>query len=51
MAAVREEVEDSGGEVLLVTTDPDSVATAFERVRAEIGDPEVFVYNAPARSR
>src|SRR5215213_8035182 len=51
VAAVREEVEDSGGEVLLVTTDatdPDSVATAFERVRAELGDPEVFAYNAGA---
>jgi NAD(P)-dependent dehydrogenase (short-subunit alcohol dehydrogenase family) len=51
MAAVREEIEDSGGEALPVTTDatdPDSVATAFERVRAELGDPEVFVYNAGA---
>jgi NAD(P)-dependent dehydrogenase (short-subunit alcohol dehydrogenase family) len=51
VAAVREELEDSGGEALPVTTDatdPDSVAAAFERVRAELGDPEVFVYNAGA---
>jgi NAD(P)-dependent dehydrogenase (short-subunit alcohol dehydrogenase family) len=51
VAAVREELEDSGGEALPVTTDatdPDSVTAAFERVRAELGDPEVFVYNAGA---
>ncbi len=51
VAAVREELEDSGGEALPVTadaTDPDSLAAAFERVRAELGDPEVFVYNAGA---
>ncbi len=30
------------------THDPQSVQAAFERVRGEIGDPEVFVYNAGA---
>ena len=51
VAALREETEDSGGEALSVTTDatdPDSVAASFERVRDELGDPEVFVYNAGA---
>jgi NAD(P)-dependent dehydrogenase (short-subunit alcohol dehydrogenase family) len=51
VAAVREEIADSGGEALPVATDatdPDSVAAAFEQVRAELGDPEVFVYNAGA---
>jgi NAD(P)-dependent dehydrogenase (short-subunit alcohol dehydrogenase family) len=51
VAAVREEIEDSGGRALPVATDatdPDSVAASFERVRAELGDPEVFVYNAGA---
>jgi NAD(P)-dependent dehydrogenase (short-subunit alcohol dehydrogenase family) len=51
VAAVRKEIEDRGGGALPVTTDatdPDSVAAAFERVRAELGDPEVFVYNAGA---
>jgi NAD(P)-dependent dehydrogenase (short-subunit alcohol dehydrogenase family) len=51
VAAVREEITDSGGKALSVATDatdPDSVAAAFERVRAELGDPEVFVYNAGA---
>jgi NAD(P)-dependent dehydrogenase (short-subunit alcohol dehydrogenase family) len=51
VAAVREEIEDSGGGALGVTTDatnPDSVAASFQRVRAELGDPEVFVYNAGA---
>jgi NAD(P)-dependent dehydrogenase (short-subunit alcohol dehydrogenase family) len=51
VAAVREEITDRGGGALPVAadaTDPDSVAAAFERVRAELGDPEVFVYNAGA---
>jgi NAD(P)-dependent dehydrogenase (short-subunit alcohol dehydrogenase family) len=51
VAAVREEITDSGGKALSVATDatdPDSVAAAFERVRAELGDPEVLVYNAGA---
>jgi NAD(P)-dependent dehydrogenase (short-subunit alcohol dehydrogenase family) len=51
VAAVREEITESGGRALPVATDatdPDSVAASFERVRAELGDPEVFVYNAGA---
>jgi NAD(P)-dependent dehydrogenase (short-subunit alcohol dehydrogenase family) len=48
---VREEIEGSGGKAFPVTadaTEPASVALAFERVRDELGDPEVFVYNAGA---
>ena len=51
VAGVKEEIEGSGGTALPVSadaTDPDSVAAAFERVRGELGDPEVFVYNAGA---
>jgi NAD(P)-dependent dehydrogenase (short-subunit alcohol dehydrogenase family) len=51
VAGVREEIEGSGGKALPVTadaTDAGSVASAFERVRNELGDPEVFVYNAGA---
>jgi NAD(P)-dependent dehydrogenase (short-subunit alcohol dehydrogenase family) len=51
LAAAREEVEGSGGTALAVTadaTDAASVASAFNRVREELGAPEVFVYNAGA---
>ncbi|MCA1715402.1 MAG: SDR family NAD(P)-dependent oxidoreductase [Actinobacteria bacterium] len=51
LAAAREEVEDSGGTALAVTadaTDAASVASAFDRVQEELGEPEVFVYNAGA---
>jgi NAD(P)-dependent dehydrogenase (short-subunit alcohol dehydrogenase family) len=51
LSAAREEVEEAGGEALTVqtdATDPASVAGAFERVRGELDDPEVFVYNAGA---
>src|ERR671911_849306 len=51
VAGVREEIEGGGGTALSVSadaTDPDSVAAAFERIRGELGDPEVFVYNAGA---
>jgi NAD(P)-dependent dehydrogenase (short-subunit alcohol dehydrogenase family) len=51
VAEVREEIEDAGGTALPVSanaTNPDSVATAFERIRDELGDPEVFIYNAGA---
>ena len=47
----REEIEGLGGTALPVAadaTDPASVQAAFERVRAELGDPEVLVYNAGA---
>jgi NAD(P)-dependent dehydrogenase (short-subunit alcohol dehydrogenase family) len=51
VAPVGEEIEDRGGETMAVSadaTDPDSVAAAFGRVREELGDPEVFAYNAGA---
>ena len=51
LAPVREEIECEGGKALPVpadATDPASVAPAFGRVRGELGDPEVFVYNAGA---
>jgi NAD(P)-dependent dehydrogenase (short-subunit alcohol dehydrogenase family) len=49
LAAAREEVESSGGTAVAVTADATgatSVASAFNRVREELGTPEVFVYNA-----
>ena len=51
LAPVRAEIEGEGGKALPVptdATDPGSVASAFERVRGELGDPEVLVYNAGA---
>jgi NAD(P)-dependent dehydrogenase (short-subunit alcohol dehydrogenase family) len=51
LAEIRQDIEDDGGTALPVSadaTDADSVAAAFERVRAELGDPEVLVYNAGA---
>jgi NAD(P)-dependent dehydrogenase (short-subunit alcohol dehydrogenase family) len=48
---VREEIEGAGGTALPVTadaTEPASVEKAFGRVRDELGDPEVFFYNAGA---
>jgi NAD(P)-dependent dehydrogenase (short-subunit alcohol dehydrogenase family) len=51
VANVREEIEGQGGTALSVpadATDPGSVAAAFERVRGELGDPGVLVYNAGA---
>jgi len=49
VANVQEEIETASGTALPISTDatdPASVAAAFERVRGELGDPEVFVYNA-----
>jgi NAD(P)-dependent dehydrogenase (short-subunit alcohol dehydrogenase family) len=49
VAGARTEIEELGTAALPVTadaTDPGSVQAAFERVRAELGDPEVLVYNA-----
>ena len=51
LAAAREEVEGAGGTALAVAadaTDAASVASAFDQVREELGEPEVFVYNAGA---
>jgi len=50
-AEARREIEDAGGAALIVSTDatdPASVEAAFGRVREELGNPEVFVYNAGA---
>lgn len=47
----RQQIENEGGEAFPVSvdaTDASSVTAAFERVRGEMGDPEVFVYNAGA---
>jgi NAD(P)-dependent dehydrogenase (short-subunit alcohol dehydrogenase family) len=51
LSAIRQEIEDGRGTALPISadaTDPASVEAAFGRVRDEIGDPEVFVYNAGA---
>ena len=51
VSGVRQEIEDDGGKALTVSTDatdPGSVEAAFGKVRADLGDPEVFVYNAGA---
>ena len=51
LSAVREEIEDAGGETLAIQTDAadaESVARAFDRLHEELGEPEVFVYNAGA---
>lgn len=51
LAGVRSEIEGEGGRAAAVptdATDPGSVGAAFRRVREELGDPEVLVYNAGA---
>lgn len=51
LSAARDEVEGAGGTALAIqadATDSASVAQAFDKVREELGDPEVFVYNAGA---
>jgi NAD(P)-dependent dehydrogenase (short-subunit alcohol dehydrogenase family) len=51
LAKIRQDIEPDGGTALLVSADAtnaDSVAAAFERISAELGDPEVLVYNAGA---
>ncbi len=51
LSTTREEVERIDGAALPVqvdATDAASVAEAFDRIKAEFGDPEVFVYNAGA---
>ncbi len=51
VANVQEQIEGAGGTALPVSadaTDPASVAAAFDEVRNNLGDPEVFVYNAGA---
>ena len=49
LSAVREEIEGAGGTALAISADaadPTSVGRAFDEVREELSDPEVFVYNA-----
>jgi NAD(P)-dependent dehydrogenase (short-subunit alcohol dehydrogenase family) len=51
LSGIRQEIEGDGAKALPVSadaTDPASVEAAFGRVRSELGDPEVFVYNAGA---
>lgn len=51
VANVQEQIEGASGTALPVSadaTDPASVAAAFDEVRNNLGDPEVFVYNAGA---
>jgi NAD(P)-dependent dehydrogenase (short-subunit alcohol dehydrogenase family) len=53
LGGVKEEIESNGGTALPVTadaTDPTSVGEAFGRIRDELGDPGVLVYNAGAFS-
>jgi NAD(P)-dependent dehydrogenase (short-subunit alcohol dehydrogenase family) len=51
LAGIRQDIVNDGGTALPVSTDATdagSVAAAFERVRDELGNPEVLVYNAGA---
>lgn len=51
ISEVKRYIEDEGGTALPVSadaTDASSVAAAFEKVRSDLGDPEVLVYNAGA---
>jgi NAD(P)-dependent dehydrogenase (short-subunit alcohol dehydrogenase family) len=48
-AALETAITDQGGEALVVELDlvsEDSVSAAFRRIRDEVGDPTVVVYNA-----
>jgi len=48
-SALERAIADQGGEATTVELDlssGDSIAAAFQRIRAEAGDPEVLVYNA-----
>jgi NAD(P)-dependent dehydrogenase (short-subunit alcohol dehydrogenase family) len=49
LAPVQRAIREAGGTALSVpcdATDPSAVAVAFSRVRDELGDPDLFVYNA-----
>jgi NAD(P)-dependent dehydrogenase (short-subunit alcohol dehydrogenase family) len=51
LAEIQQDIEGDRGTALPVSadaTDPGSVAAAFGRIRSELGDPEVLVYNAGA---
>jgi NAD(P)-dependent dehydrogenase (short-subunit alcohol dehydrogenase family) len=48
---VQAEIERQGGKALSImtnATNPDSVTVAFEQIRQQLGEPEVFIYNAGA---
>eukprot|EP01111_Echinosteliopsis_oligospora_P012799 TRINITY_DN4431_c0_g1_i1.p1 TRINITY_DN4431_c0_g1~~TRINITY_DN4431_c0_g1_i1.p1 ORF type:complete len:247 (+),score=89.00 TRINITY_DN4431_c0_g1_i1:66-806(+) len=48
---LRKELEKLGGKVMPVAcdaTDESSVKSAFDKIKAELGDPDVLVYNAGA---
>ena len=48
-AALEEAIRGQGGECMIVELDlvsEDSIAAAFARIRDEVGDPTVLVYNA-----
>ena len=51
LATIQEQIVQQGGKALAIPTDatqPTSVASAFARVREQLGSPEVFVYNIEA---
>jgi len=51
LTPVQKDIERAGGVALSIpadATDPDSVAAAFAQLRQQLGDPDVFVYNAGA---
>ena len=51
LSEIRREIEEEGGTAAPFSTDatdPSSVEEAFGRLREELGDPEVLVYNAGA---
>ncbi len=51
LSEIKQEIKDEGATALTVSTDatePSSVEQAFGKVRVELGDPEVLVYNAGA---
>ncbi len=51
LEAIRETIASEGGRALPVAadaSDPSSLRAAFERIRGELGDPGVLVYNAGA---
>jgi NAD(P)-dependent dehydrogenase (short-subunit alcohol dehydrogenase family) len=51
---VKEEIEKNGGKALAVpadATDAKSLGAAFERIRKELGHPQVLIYNAGAFQR
>ncbi len=51
MGGVKQAIENGGGRAVSIptdATDPASVESSFGEIKSELGDPEVFVYNAGA---